>query len=286
MGHLVDMHGKVCLITGATDGIGRVTAETLAVAGATVVIAGRNAKKTAEVVRAIKEKSGNELIDSLIADLSSQADVRHLAAAFRQRYDSLDVLVNNAGGIFMSRKTSVDGIEMTFALNHLAYFLLTNLLLDLLIASAPARIINVSSGAHMAGQLKLDGIKNPRIYNGWPAYSNSKLANVVFTYELARRLKGTGVTANVLHPGFVATQFGRSNGGFYDLLFNLFQIGAISPEKGAETIIYLAISPEVKDTTGKYFYRCKPVASSRLSYDETTAHRLWDYSLELTGLKN
>jgi retinol dehydrogenase 12 len=285
MDQYADMNGKVCLITGATDGIGRVTAETLARACAAVVIVGRSPEKTAQVAREIKDNTGSELVDFLVGDLSSQAGVRELASAFRQRYDRLDVLVNNAGGIFMRRETSVDGIEMTFALNHLAYFLLTDLLLDLLINSAPARIINVSSGAHVTGKLNVDEIKNPKFYNGWTAYSNSKLANIAFTYELARRLQGTGVTANVLHPGFVATKFGRSNGSFFDPLFRLFQLAAISPEKGAQTIIYLASSPQVEDVTGQYFYRCNPAASSRSSYDETAARRLWEYSLELTSRK-
>jgi NAD(P)-dependent dehydrogenase (short-subunit alcohol dehydrogenase family) len=213
-----------------------------------------------------------------------QAEVRKLADAFRERYQRLDVLVNNAGAIFMSRQVSRDGLEMTFALNHLGYFLLTNLLLDLLIASAPARVVNVSSGAHLGGKINFADLQLERSYTGFGAYSQSKLANVLFTYELARRLQGTGVTVNALHPGFVATNFGRSNGGLFDPLFRLIQrFGALTPEKGAETTVYLAVSPEVEGVTGKYFANCKPAASSALSNDETTARRLWEVSEQLTG---
>jgi retinol dehydrogenase 12 len=285
MSDLPAMNGKVVLITGGTDGIGRVTAEKLAQLGAEVVIIGRNPEKVNTTVAAIQEKTGNSLVSSILADLSVQAEVRAAAETFRQDHKRLDVLINNAGAIFMSRQTSKDGIEKTFALNHLAYFLLTNLLLDMLIASAPSRIISVSSGAHVAAKARWDDLKDPRSYSGWGAYSASKLANVAFTYELARRLEGTGVTANALHPGFVATQFGRSNGGILSPIFKLFQIGAITPEKGAETSIYLATSPEVEGVTGKYFDHCKPVASSRASYDEAAARRLWDLSQELTHLQ-
>ncbi len=275
---------KVVLITGATDGIGRVTAESLASAGAKVVIIGRSAGKTARVAEEIGKGAATK-VEFLVGDLSVQADVRRLAQEFRQNHSQLHILINNAGAFFTSRKTSQDGFEMTFALNHLAYFLLTNLLLDLLIASAPARIINVSSGAHVGAHLRLDQIKDPARYNSWAAYSESKLANIYFTYELARRLDGKDVTANVLHPGFVATNFGRSNGGLYNPLFRLFQVGAISPEAGAKTTLYLATSPEVEGVSGKYFDRSKAVSSSPVSYDLQMARKLWDASAGMTGLE-
>lgn len=280
-----DMTDNVCLITGGTGGIGRVTAQALAAAGATVVIVARSQPKAEQVVTAIREKTAHPRVEYLLGDLSVQADVRQVAHDFRERYGRLDVLINNAGQFFVKNQMTQDGIEQTFALNHLAYFLLTNLLLDLLVASAPSRIINVSSMAHLGGRLNLSDLQNKRGYNGWKAYSQSKLANVYFTYELARRLEGTGVTVNALHPGFVATNFGRTNGGIFNPIFKLAQIGAITPEQGAETSIYLATSPEVEGVTGKYFIKCKAVPSSKVSYDEETARRLWEISEEMTGLK-
>src|SRR6266545_3993807 len=197
------MNGKICLITGGTNGIGKSTAQGLARMGATVVIVGRNAQKTSRVVEEIRAASGNKNVDSLLADLSSQQEVRRLAREFKSKYSRLHVLLNNAGGFFMRRQLSVDGIEMTFAFNHLAYFLLTNLLLDTVKASAPARIINVSSAAHKSGKIEFDNLQGERSYNGFAAYGNSKLANILFTIELARRLEGTSITVNALHPGMV-----------------------------------------------------------------------------------
>ena len=281
----IDLNGKVCLITGGTGGIGRITAQALAASGAVVVIVARSQPKAEMVVKAIWEKTANPQVDYLICDLSVQADVRQVAHDFRSRYGRLDVLINNAGQFFIKHEMSQDGSEMTFALNHLAYVLLTNLLLDLLVASAPARIINVSSMAHVGSRLNLNNLQNERGYNGWKAYGQSKLANLYFTYELARRFQGTGVTANALHPGFVATNFGKSNGGLFIPIFKLAQLVAITPEQGAETSIYLATSPEVAGVTGKYFIKCKAAPSSRASYDEETARRLWEISEEMTGLK-
>ena len=205
------MEGKICLITGGTNGIGKSTALGLAKMGATVVIVGRNAPKTAQVVEAIRATSGNNNVDSLLADLSSQQEVRRLADAFKRKYLHLHVLLNNAGAAFLQRQLSVDGIEMTLALNHLAPFLLTNVLLDTMKASAPARIINVSSGAHTSGKIEFDNLQGERAY-GFGAYPNAKLANILFTVELARHLTGTGVTVNALHPDFTATGFGKNNG--------------------------------------------------------------------------
>ena len=279
-----NLSGKIVLVTGATDGIGLYTAEALAAIGARVILVGRNPQKTEQAARAIGEKTANPAVDFLVADLSSQKEIRRLADEFRNRYDHLHVLVNNAGAIFMKRQLSVDGIEMTFALNHLAYFLLTLLLIDPISAGAPARIINVSSGAHYGGRLDFNDLQNERAYNSWKAYSQSKLANIYFTYELARRLEGKAVTANVLHPGFVATNFGKSNGGVFRPLFGLSHLGAISPIEGAQTSIYLASSPEVEGVTGKYFERKQALRSSDVSYDANAARRLWDASLQLTGL--
>ncbi len=278
------MDGKIVLITGATDGIGRVAAEALAGVAAQVVLVGRNPQKTSQAVKEISQKTGNNTLEYLIADLSEQAQVRRLAQEFRQKHNRLDVLINNAGAMFMSRQESRDGYEMTFALNHLAYFLLTNLLLDLIKASAPARIVNVSSRAHEGDQLDFDDLQNKRRYNSQSVYGKSKLANLYFTYELARRLQGSGVTVNALHPGFVATKFGTNNGGLYRLAFGLGHMAAISPQEGAETTIYLASSPEVEGVTGKYFVQKKETRSSDVSYDENIAGRLWQVSLELTGL--
>uniref|UniRef100_A0A7C4KHI3 SDR family oxidoreductase n=1 Tax=Anaerolinea thermolimosa TaxID=229919 RepID=A0A7C4KHI3_9CHLR len=279
-----DLTGKVILITGATDGIGKHTAENLARMGAHVVIIGRNAQKTESVVEAIRESSGNPSVDYLVGDLSAQREVRRLADEFRTRFGKLHVLINNAGALFMQRQLSPDGLEMTFALNHLAYFLLTLLLTDLLMASAPARVVNVSSAAHRNATLDLNDLQNEISYSGWKAYARSKLANLYFTYELARRLEGSRVTANALHPGFVATHFGRSNGGIFRPLFRLFQVAAISPEEGARTSVYLASSPEVEGVSGKYFERCKIVPSSPESYNAATARHLWDLSLQFVGL--
>lgn len=279
------LQGKIILVTGATNGIGKVTARELAKMGATTVVAGRNPEKTARTVMEIREASGNPAVDMLVGDLSSQVDVRRLAAEFRQRYDRLNVLVNNAGAYFMKRAESVDGIEMTFALNHLGYFLLTHLLLDALKAGGPARIVNVSSAAHIGGRLNLDDLEMKQNFSGWGAYAQSKLANLMFTYELSRRLEGQEITVNALHPGFVDTNFGVSNGGLGGRLMNVAQkIGAISPEEGAETSIYLASSPEVEGISGKYFSKKKAVFSSRLSRDKALWQTLWERSLEMTGL--
>ena len=279
-----DLTGKTILITGATDGIGRETARQLARLGAHIILTGRNPQKAEAAVQELRQSTGNPHIEFLIADLSSQRQIRALAETVKGKIPSLYALINNAGAIFMQRQVSEDGIEMTFALNHLGYFSLTLLLLDILKDSAPARIINVSSAAHRGARLNFEDLQNERSYQGWPVYSQSKLANLLFTYELARRLEGSGITVNALHPGFVATRFGRSNGGIFDPLFRLFQFAAISPEEGARTSVYLAASPEVEGVSGKYFEKCKAVPSSPESYDLTSARRLWEVSLQMTGL--
>ncbi|MCL4249929.1 MAG: SDR family oxidoreductase [Anaerolineae bacterium] len=282
------MQGKVTLVTGATNGIGKVAARELARMGATVIVAGRDADKTESVVQEIKSATGNKRVEKAVADLSVMSGVRSLARQIEDRYDRLDVLLNNAGAIFNSKQITADGLEMTFALNHMNYFLLTHLLLDLLKVSAPARIINVASDAHRTVRaLKLDDIRNPKHYQGFAAYGRSKLANVLFTYELARRLSGSGVTANTLHPGAVATGFGMNNRGLINqVMFRAFHMLSMSDEQGAQTSIYLASSPEVTNVSGSYFTRSTPVASSPLSYDETLQRRLWALSETIAGTQS
>jgi NAD(P)-dependent dehydrogenase (short-subunit alcohol dehydrogenase family) len=275
--------GKVCLVTGATGGIGLVTARELARGGAVVVGVGRSPERAKAAAAQLRQQTGNAAVEYLVADLSAQAEIRRLAEAFRQRYDRLDVLVNNAGAMFLRREETVDGLERTFALNHLAYFLLTHRLLPVLRASAPARIVNVASAAHVGARLDFDDLQSRRGYRGFRAYGRSKLANVLFTYELARRLAGTGVTANALHPGFVGTGFGQQTAGRLAPLWRVVQLFALSPEHGAQTSIYLAGSPAVEGVTGQYFVKQQPVRSSPASYDEAVARHLWEVSLQLTG---
>lgn len=281
-----NMKDKICLVTGATNGIGKATAQSLAQLGATVIIVGRDAQKTTRVVEEIRSTSGNLRVGSMLADLSSEQEVRRLADEFKSKYSRLHVLLNNAGGFFMQRQLSVDGIETTFALNHLAGFLLTNLLLDTIKASAPARIINVSSNAHTSGKIEFDNLQGEREY-GPRAYDNSKLANILFTMELARRLEGTGVTVNALHPGFTATGFAKNNGKVIAALVSMFApLVARSPAKGAETSIYLASSPIVEGITGKYFYNSHMIPAAPQATDMVVARRLWDASAEMVHLTN
>lgn len=281
-----NIEGKTCLITGATAGIGLATAQVLAARGGHMVLVGRNEEKCRTTAEQLRTEMSNPDISYLVADLSQQAEIRRLAEEVKQTYPRLDVLLNNAGAVFTSRQESADGIEMTLALNHLNYFLLTNLLLDLLIASTPARIINVASVAHESGRINFDDLQNRRgLYNGLNAYNQSKLANLLFTYELDRRLpKDSGVTVNALHPGVVASNFGQNNGFAGQIIRLILSPFAISTEAGAQTSIYLADSPDVANTSGQYFVRQKAVKSSPASYDEAAAQRLWQISEELTGL--
>ena len=278
------MSGRICLVTGGTNGIGKATAQALAEMGATVVIVGRDVLKTSQVVENIRSSSGSNRVDSLLADLSSPQEVRWLADKFKRKYSHLHVLINNAGGFFMRRQLRGNGIEMTFALNHLASFLLTNLLLDTLKASAPARIINVSSNAHASGKIEFDNLQGEREY-GPRAYDNSKLANILFTMELARRLEGTGVTVNALHPGFVATGFAKNNGKVIAALVSIFApLVARSPAKGAETSVYLASSPTVEGISGAYFYNSHVIPPAPQATDMLVARKLWDVSAKMVHL--
>src|SRR5918994_2126569 len=280
--HEGGMDGKVCLITGATSGIGRATAMGLASMGASVVMVGRDRGRGEAAMADIKEKSGNASVDLMLADISSQEELRRLADEFKEAYAQLDVLINDAGLFRSKRITTADGIEMTFAVNHLAYFLLTNLLLDVLKASAPSRIVNVSSGEQRNATIDFDNLQGENGYKGAKAYSQSKLANVLFTYELARRLEGTGVSANCLHPGVVGTNLGSGVSGVFGFTVRALTPLMKSPEKGAETPIYLASSPEVEGASGAYFVKKAEARSSDASHDESTAKRLWEASAELT----
>jgi NAD(P)-dependent dehydrogenase (short-subunit alcohol dehydrogenase family) len=273
------------MVTGATSGIGAVTALELARLGGRVVIVGRSPERCEATVARIRQATGNPDVEYLLADLSSQAQIRSLARQFPEKYERLDVLVNNAGGVFLHRRVTVDGYEMTFALNHLNYFLLTLLLLDWLKASAPARIVNVASNSHRGKRLDFDDLQGEKRYNGMRAYGQSKLANVLFTYELARRLEGSGVTANALHPGFVYTEIWDTlNPWLRPLVAGVIRLVALPPEEGAKTSIYLATSPEVEGVNGKYFTLQKQVTSDPASYDEAAARLLWERSLQMVGL--
>jgi NAD(P)-dependent dehydrogenase (short-subunit alcohol dehydrogenase family) len=279
----VDMSGKVCMVTGATHGIGEATVRALAGMGAEVIATARDAKRGKAVVEAIRAKTGNPNVRLMLADFASLAAVRALAEEFRQNYSRLDVLVNNAGGIHIRRTLTVDGYEMTFAVNHLAPFLLTNLLLDLMKASAPSRIVNVSSDASLQGTIHFEDLHGEQ-RGVADAYQQSKLANVLFTVALAKRLEGTGVTANALHPGWVGTNIGANNGFPFTLVRPIILMLGMTAEKGAETQVYLATSPEVAGVSGGFFFRKKPWKPNPLVNDDATVERLWRVSEQLTGL--
>jgi|SRR5215207_680364 len=277
--------GKTVLITGGTGGIGLATAQGLARLGARVGIVGRDERRCAAAVEHLATTTGNPAIDSFLTDMSSMAQVRRLAGDVLAAYQRLDVLVNNVGGFWATRHVTADGLEHTFAVNHLAPFLLTELLLDQLKTNAPARIVTVSSGAQMVGRIDFDDLQGERDYSGQRAYNQSKLANVMFSYELARRLDGTGVTANVLHPGVVRTAFGTQDPARWQrVLLPVMRPFMKSPQQGAATSIYLASAPEVEGVTGRYFANRKPRKSSRRSYDAAAAERLWQLSERLVGL--
>jgi NAD(P)-dependent dehydrogenase (short-subunit alcohol dehydrogenase family) len=278
------MAGKYVLVTGGTGGIGKATAAGLAALGARVGITGRDLARAAAAAADIRAATGSHAVDSFAADMSSQAEVRRLAAQVLDTYPRLDVLVNNVGGFWAHRHITADGLEHTFALNHLAPFLLTSLLLDRLTASAPARIVTVSSGAHAQGRLDFTDLQGERTYSGQRAYSQSKLANIMFTYQLARRLEGTGVTATAAHPGVAATSFGTEDQAAHlGIMIRMARPFMKTPAQCALTLIYLASSPEAAGITGQYFANRKPKASSKASYDTAAAARLWQISLDLVA---
>jgi retinol dehydrogenase 14 len=279
------MAGKVVLITGGTGGIGKATAIGLAALGARVAITGRDLVRAEAVTAEIRSATGNPDVDPFGADLSSQAEVRRLAAEVLDAYPRLDVLANNVGGFWASRHVTADGLERTFAVNHLAAFLLTQLLLDRLKASAPARVVTVSSGAQSMGSIDFEDLQGERGYSGQKAYNQSKLANVMFTYELARRLEGTGVTATALHPGVVSTGFGAEDPSrIFRFLVPFMRPFMKSPSQGAATSIYLASSPEVDGVTGVYFAGGKSRTSAKAAYDVGAATHLWQVSAGLVGM--
>lgn len=278
-----DLKGRTVLVTGATAGIGKETALGLAKLGARVVIVGRNEAKTKAVVEELKSATGNEQLDFLLGDLSVMADVRKVAAEFERRFGILHVLVNNVGAVNLSRQTTVDGFELTFAMNHLSYFLLTKLLLPALERGAPSRIVSVSSDAHRTAKIDFDDLQATKGYSAFGAYGRSKLLNILFTRELARRLAGKKITANCLHPGMVASNFMAKPGVLGTLGSAFMGAFGISPQKGAQTSLYLASSAEVEGVTGRYFARSKEKTPSRAAQDDVAAARLWELSEKLVG---
>jgi NAD(P)-dependent dehydrogenase (short-subunit alcohol dehydrogenase family) len=278
------LKGEICLVTGASRGIGFYTAQGLARRGAHVILVGHHQGRGEKALDRIRNAVGEASVEFICANLAVQDQVRSLAEQVQQRHGRLDVLVNNAGGFFLRRQESADGIEMTWALNHLAAFLLTNLLLDMLQDSAPARVVNVSSESHRNARIHFEDLQMAHGYNAMEAYGQSKLANLLFTYELARRLEGTGVTANALHPGFVNTHIGKQHWLVRPILSVIHFFFARSPEEGAETPLYLASSPEVAGVDGQYFIDKEAVESSPASRDPETAQRLWTVSEKMTGL--
>ncbi|HEU0237237.1 MAG TPA: SDR family NAD(P)-dependent oxidoreductase [Candidatus Limnocylindrales bacterium] len=280
------MRGKTVLITGGTGGIGRATAVGLSALGARVGITGRDRARAEAAAAAITHASGNSAVDVFVADLSSQEEVRRMAVEVLAAYPRLDVLVNNVGGFWAHRHATADGLERTFALNHLAPFLLTSLLLERLQASAPARIVTVSSGAQSMGTIDFDDLMGEPSYSGQRAYNQSKLANVLFTYELARRIDGTGVTATVLHPGMTSTAFGAEDTARgWGPLIAIMRRFMRTPARGAETSVYLASSPDVEGVSGRYFADRTAKRSHPSSYDTATSARLWRVSADLVGLQ-
>jgi NAD(P)-dependent dehydrogenase (short-subunit alcohol dehydrogenase family) len=272
------------MVTGATSGMGKATATVLAQMGATVILVVRNQNKGEAVRDEIRSQSGNMNVEVMLADLSSQQSIRELATSFQQKYQHLHVLINNAGGIFFQHETTVDGLEMTFAVNHLAYFLLTNLLLDVLKASGPARIINISSSVEHIGNINFNDLQGEKRYISIVAYAQAKLATMLFSYELARSLEGTGVTVNAITPRPVATNFGKNGNHFMNILLPFFFRFATSAEEGAKTAIYLASSPTVEGVTGKVYYNSKEIQSSRKSYNVALQKKLWMVSEQLTQI--
>lgn len=279
------MKGKTVLVTGATNGIGLEAAVVFAQAGAQVVMVGRDAGRTAAAVAQVKERSGSATVESLLCDFSSQESIRQLASNYRAKHRRLDLLVNNAGTVSASRTVTTDGLETTFAVNHLGYYLLTRLLLDLIQASAPARIVNVSSAGHYRGTMDFADLGYERGYSIMGAYTRSKLGNVLFTRKLARALEGKGVTVNALHPGGVATNIWSGAPGWsMPLLAVAKKLFMITPAQGAQTITYLAMSPEVEGKTGLYFEKNRPKQAAKLALDDALADKLWSESARLVKL--
>jgi len=277
----MSMQGKTVVITGATSGIGEVAAVHLAEQGARIVFIARDPKRADDTLAKMKRANPSAAHTFHLADLSTLTEMKRIGAVLTQEPE-VDVLVNNAGALFNKRQETADGLEMTFAVNHMAYFIITNLLLGKL--KPGARIVTTASNAHRGAKLNFDDLQSRRGYIGFPVYSKSKLANILFNRELARRVP-QGVTANALHPGFVATRFGDNSGGIMRTVLKVAKpIGAISPEEGAKTIIYLASSPEVANVSGEYFYQCKPTTPTKEAQNDADARRLWEVSEQIAGL--
>jgi NAD(P)-dependent dehydrogenase (short-subunit alcohol dehydrogenase family) len=278
------MQGKVVVITGATSGIGEVAAQRLAGMGARIVLVARDKARGAAALTRLRSGGTSASHSIHYGDLSRIAEMKRLAQEIAAAEPRIDVLINNAGAMFSSRQTTDDNLERTFAVNHMAYFVLTQGLRERLLASSPARIVDTASDAHKGRVLNFEDLQSTKGYSAVSVYGRSKLCNILFTRELARRWGGTGVTANCLHPGFVATRFGDGSGGLLSRAVRLAKIFAISPEKGAETIVYLASSPDVAGVSGEYFYKCRPAMPTAEARDDTAAARLWMESAKLAGI--
>jgi NAD(P)-dependent dehydrogenase (short-subunit alcohol dehydrogenase family) len=291
------MKGKVVVMTGATSGIGQVAAERLARMGARIVQIARDRGRGQEALKRLGDRASDVAHSIYYADLSRLSEMKRVTAEISKAEPRIDVLINNAGGIFGSRQLTEDGLERTFALNHMAYFVVTHGLRERLVASAPTRVVNTASDAHEAAPLGLSDLQSDEAYRGhnflewmryggpgFKVYGRSKLCNILFTRELAHRLAGTGVTANCLHPGFVATRFGNQTGGLISFSLRIAKRFALSPQQGADTLVYLASSPEVANVTGEYFYKCSPTTPSRDAQDDLTAQGLWAESIRLARL--
>jgi len=282
---MADMTGKVVVITGATSGIGFVAAERLAQMGARMVLIARDRTRGEDTLQRLRQAGPKAAHSAHYADLATIAEMKRVAAEISAAEPDIDVLINNAGALFSTRQLTPDGLERTFATNHMSYFVVTLGLADRLRATPGARVVNTSSDAHTRGKLDLDDLQSAKNYRGFPVYGLSKLLNILFTRELARRWRDTGVTANSLHPGFVATRFGDSSGGIFQRIIGpAKKLFAISPEKGAETIIYLASSDEVRNHSGEYFYQCRALNPKKAAQDDDAARRLWEESARLAGM--
>jgi NAD(P)-dependent dehydrogenase (short-subunit alcohol dehydrogenase family) len=278
------MQGKTVVITGGTSGIGEIAAERLAQMGARIVLIARDKSRGEATLARLHERAPGLGHAVHYADLARVREMKRVAAEIASREPRIDVLINNAGAMFANRRLTEDGLECTFALNHMAYFVITEGLREQLLASAPARIVSTASAAHQGARLDFDDLQLAKSFSAMKAYGRSKLCNILFTRELARRLHGTGVTANCLHPGFVATRFGDESGGVISRFVGLAKLFAIPPEKGAETIIYLVSSPKIAATTGRYFYKCGPITPSDAARDDRAALLLWERSAALADL--
>ena len=277
------MKNQVCVVTGANSGIGEETALSLAKLGATVILLCRNYERGNITLKNIISESNNKNVELMLCDLSSQNSIFDFTSKFKNKYDRLNVLINNAGILLNKRTISVDGIENTFAINHLGPFILTNSLLNLLKSSSPSRIINVSSSAHYRANFDIDNLQGEKKYSSFDAYCKSKLYNVLFTYELSRKLAGSNVTVNCLHPGFIPTNLFANSSFFYKAIVKILSPILIDAKSGSKTSTYLATSKDVENITGKYFVKCKPKKSSKISYDKSTSKNLWNISEKLVN---